>query len=113
MFLEKYLKLSQGTVQKISFDTVLLSVLLSMILVILVSAYQTLIHPIGQQQSQQIDQLAVQQVYPQTRMLARDTLGHPQISYGQYLKVIHAYQREQQQAQHLPALQLKDTATLK
>ena len=104
MHLAKYIQLIKVFAKKISFDRVLLTMLMMMIFMIVIQAYQSLYQPIGQQQLKQLDDMATQYIYPKTRMLARHTLTSPDISYAQYLKVVHVYQKEQRQAQHLPAL---------
>ena len=90
------------TLQQVAHAAVLFLVLASVF-----SAYQSLQHPVGVRQIQQLDRLARQQEYPSTQSLALALLReHDYISYGQYLKVMHAQQDEQRQANQLPALQL-------
>lgn len=91
----------------ISLQQVLHVAVLLLVLAILVSAYRSLQHPVGLTQMQQLEILARQQVYPNTQSLALDLLRqYDYISYGQYLKVLHAQQDEQRQAKNLPALQI-------
>lgn len=80
---------------------------LFLVLAIVLIAYRSLQHPIGAQQLQQLQQLARQQEYPNTQSVALRILrDYEYISYGQYLKIMHAQQDEQRQANQLPALQL-------
>ena len=80
---------------------------LILVLAILISAYRALQHPVGQAHLQQLELLARQQVYPNTQSLALALLReYDYISYGQYLKIMHAQQDEQRKAKQLPALQL-------
>lgn len=81
-----------------------------LVILILMSTFMTLRHPVGQMQIHQLEQLAHQHVYPHTQHLATYVLTQQNhVSYGQYLKVIHAHQMEQQHAQHLPALKVKSS----
>lgn len=80
---------------------------LFLVLSILFSAYHSVQYPVGASQIQQLEYLARQQEYPNTQSLALALLReHDYISYGQYLKIMHAQQDEQRQANQLPALQL-------
>ena len=81
---------------------------LFLVLAIIVTAYRSLQHPVGAVHIQQLQHLARQQEYPHTQSLALILLrDYDYISYGQYLKVMHAQQDEQRQAKQLPALKFK------
>lgn len=81
---------------------------LFLVLAIVVTAYRSLQHPVGAVHIQQLHDLAHQQEYPHTQSLALNLLrDYDYISYGQYLKIMHAQQDEQRQAKQLPALKFK------
>ncbi len=77
-----------------------------LIVMIVLTSYRAWQHPIGSTQFQHIEDLARQQVYPQTQFMALNLLrAYDQISYGQYLKIMYAKQYEERQAKQLPAVQ--------
>lgn len=78
---------------------------LALMLAIVIISYRSLQHPVGATQFQHLELLARQQVHPHTQAMTLKLLReYDYISYGQYLKVIHAQQYEQRQAQQFPAL---------
>lgn len=78
---------------------------LALIVLIVMLSHRSLQHPVGATHFKHLELLARQQVYPHTQAMTLKLLReYDYISYGQYLKVIHAHQHEQRQAQQLPAL---------
>lgn len=98
---------SKAIQSPISLQQVYSVAVLCLVLSIAVSAYRSLQYPVGAHQIQQLESLAHQQEYPNTQLLALALLReYEYISYGQYLKIMHAKQDEQRHAKQLPALQL-------
>ena len=58
--------------------------------------------PVTSVQLQRIQYLAEQQSHPESQLVALKLHQQEKISVGQYLKLMHVYQYEEQRAQQLP-----------
>lgn len=79
-------------------------VLILMMITILSISLMALLRPISVQQHQQLYKIAHQSRYLKTQEMAFFLLAEPQVSMGQYLKLMSALQYEKNQANQLPAI---------
>lgn len=80
-------------------------VVIIIIFVILFLASTALYRPISMQQFENIRQLSTQAQYPDTQNMATVLKQKSPISYGQYLKLMQAYQLESRRARQLTPFQ--------
>ena len=72
------------------------------IALILILAASALHRPINVERFNTVKQIANQSIYPDTQNMAQALLAQPEISFGQYLKLMQAHQMEMTQAKQLP-----------
>ena len=90
---------------KLTLEQIYNSVFVFIVLFIIVLASVALYRPVTMVQSEQIQQLSIQQQLPQTQDMAVALLEQPSIYRGQYLKLMQAYQQESVRAHQLPAVE--------
>lgn len=90
---------------KLTLEQIYNSVFIFIVLFIIVLASVALYRPVTMVQSEQIQQLSIQQQLPQTQDMAITLLEQPSIYRGQYLKLMQAYQQESVRAHQLPPVE--------
>lgn|SRR5690606_384825 len=93
---------------KIQLEQIYNTVVVFIVVVILALATFALYRPLTAAQLNQLLQLSEQHNLPQTQDMAQLLLKQEQISRGQYLKLMQAYQRESLRAHQLPPISLEN-----
>ena len=98
-------KISQLFIQlksRLTLEQIYNGVVVSIIVIILLLSSIALYRPVGSVQFQNIEYLSQQSMYPETQEMAVRLMQQPQVRYGQYLKLMQAYQQESLRARQLP-----------
>lgn len=91
---------------KLTLEQIYNSVFIFIFLFIMALASIALYRPVTTVQSEQIQQLSIQQQLPQTQDMAIALLERPAVYRGQYLKLMQAYQQESVRAHQLPTVKV-------
>ncbi|MGE8561981.1 MAG: hypothetical protein ACN6NJ_13725 [Acinetobacter sp.] len=81
--------------------------IVTIIAIILILASIALHRPISVSKFENIVKLSAQANYPASQEMALQFIQQPQISYGQYFKLMQAHQLEMTRAHQLPPLQVE------
>lgn len=82
--------------------------IITIITVILAVSTIALYRPIDLLKFQQIQIISNQPLYPESQEMAENLLREQKIIFGQYLRLMYAYQVEMNKATEFPALSIED-----